>query len=58
MKLIFLYSPDTTREMTSRDFGIDDGLAATAAVIDHHDKILHAGDLGLSPDAGTECQYF
>ena len=49
---------DPGDDLAPCDFGIDDRLAATAAVIDHHDKILHAGDLGLSPDAGTECQYF
>ena len=27
------------------DFRIDDGLTAAAAVVDHHDEILHAGDL-------------
>jgi hypothetical protein len=27
------------------DFGIDDGLATTAAIVDHHDEILHAGDV-------------
>jgi hypothetical protein len=46
MKLIFLYSPDAIREMTSRlvIFRVDDSLATAAAVVDHHDEILHAGD--------------
>jgi len=41
MKLIFLYSPDATREITSR-FVIHHGLAAAPPVVDHYDEILHA----------------
>jgi hypothetical protein len=40
---MFLYSPDATREMTSR-LVIHDGFAAAASVINHHDEILHQGD--------------
>src|SRR5918999_1161436 len=30
------------------DFRIDNSLATAAAVVDHHDEILHVGDLTLS----------
>ena len=43
---------DPGDNLTPCDFEIDDGLAAAAAVIDHHNKILHADDLAPSPDAG------
>jgi hypothetical protein len=50
MKLIFLYSPDATREMTSRLVISGSTMASrpAAAVVDHHDEILHAGDLTSS----------
>jgi len=55
MKLIFWYSPEAMREIAAGDFGIDDGLAAAAAVIDHDDEILHAGQstYGISWRAGS-----
>ena len=40
-KLMFLSSPEAAHEMPC-DLGVDDGFAAAAAVIDRHDKILHA----------------
>ncbi|KRQ95338.1 hypothetical protein CQ10_32840 [Bradyrhizobium valentinum] len=40
------------------DFRVDDGLAAAAAVVDHHDEILHAGDLTLSRASVSTMQYF
>jgi hypothetical protein len=49
MKLIFPYSPDATREMTSRRVTSGSTMAsAAAAVVDHHDEILHAGIRPLS----------
>src|SRR5882724_3003320 len=38
---------DPRYDFAPGDFRIDDGLAAAPAVIDHHDEILHAGDLAL-----------
>jgi hypothetical protein len=39
---------DPGDDLAPRDFRIDDGLATAAAIVDHHDEILHAGDLTLS----------
>jgi hypothetical protein len=39
---------DPGDDLAPCDFGIDDGLATAAAVVDHHDEILHAGDLTSS----------
>ena len=40
--LVFARS-DPGDDLTPCDFRIHDGLAAAAAVIDHHDKVLHVG---------------
>src|SRR6476660_1193395 len=47
MKLIFpvLTRRDPGDDLAPCDFRVDDGLATAAAVVDHHDEILHAGDL-------------
>src|SRR6187399_2875053 len=36
---------DPGDDLAPCDFRIDDGLATAAAVVDHHDEILHACDL-------------
>lgn len=36
---------DPGDDLASCDFRVDDSLATTAAVIDHHDEVLHAGNL-------------
>ena len=41
------------------DFRVDDGLATAAAVVDHHDEILHCWRPDLIPRAGVDDgQYF
>ena len=45
---------DPGDDLASCDFRVDDGLATAAAVVDHHDEILHAGDLTSSPCAGID----
>src|SRR3954466_7437551 len=39
---------DPGDDLASCDFRVDDGLATAATVVDHHDEILHAGDLTSS----------
>src|SRR5882757_2666056 len=38
---------DPRDDLAPGDLRVDDGLAAAPSVIDHHDKVLHADDLGL-----------
>src|SRR5688572_11281398 len=50
---------DPGDDLAPCDFRVDDGLATAAAVIDHHDEILHAGDLtsscaGIDDDSISE----
>ena len=49
MKLLLPYSPDATRWKTSRRVtsGSILGLAAAAALVDHHNEILHASNPAL-----------
>ena len=41
---------DPRDDLAPGDLRVDDGLAAAPSVIDHHDKVLHADDLGLIRD--------
>jgi hypothetical protein len=41
--ILLFAGSDPGDDLTPCDFRIHDGLAAAAAVIDHHDKVLHVG---------------
>src|SRR5438045_5613999 len=49
---------DPGDDLAPCDFRIDDGLATAAAVVDHHNEILHAGDLTSSRAPETTMAVF
>src|SRR6188472_3595730 len=49
---------DPRDDLAPCDFRIDDSLAAAAAVVNHYDKILHAGDLTSSRMLGSTMPIF
>jgi hypothetical protein len=46
---VLVFTGDDARDdFAPGDFGIDDGFASPSAIIDHHDKILHAACSAIS----------